>query len=62
MKDADRLSLVSYNANVYMDFHLTPMTQDNKVSTKAAIDNLSPGPGTNLCGGLLKGSEYLSKS
>ena len=62
MKEADRLSLVSYDARVYVDFPLTHMTEDNKKSTKATINNMRAGTTTNLCGGLLKGSEYLSNS
>ena len=62
MNKADKLSLVSYDANVSVEFPLTCMTEDNKKITKATISNLSAGTTTNLCGGLLKGSEYFSNS
>ena len=55
MKECDRLSLVSYDTGVYLDFSLTAMTKDNKDKTKTLVSKLHDGTSTNLCGGLVKG-------
>lgn len=55
MKECDRLSLVTYDTNVYLNFPLTAMNRANKDKTKTAINELREGSCTNLCGGLIKG-------
>ena len=59
MKDCDRLSVVTYDTNVYMDFPLTNMTQANKRNTLAKVKSIRDGSSTNLCGGLIKGQSTL---
>ena len=60
MKECDRLSLVTYDTGVYLDFPLTAMTKANKDKTKTLVSKLRDGSGTNLCGGLVKGTSLLS--
>ena len=55
MKECDRLSLVTYDTNVYLDFSLTSMNRANKDKAKINISKLREGSCTNLCGGLVKG-------
>ena len=55
VKECDRLSLVTYDTQVYLDFGLTAMDKTNKERTKHTIQNLRDGSCTNLCGGLMKG-------
>lgn len=55
MKDTDRLSVVTYDSNVKVDFPLTVMTAENKERTKVMVKAIRDGSSTNLCGGLLKG-------
>ena len=55
VKECDRLSLVTYDTQVYLDFGLTAMNRANKDRTKAVIGKLREGSCTNLCGGLMKG-------
>ena len=55
MKDCDRLSVVTYDTNVTLDFPLTCMNAANKERTKQAVKAIRDGSSTNLCGGLLKG-------
>lgn len=57
MKECDRLSLVSYDTQVYLDFGLTAMNRANKDKTKSLIGKLRDGSCTNLCGGLMKGTQ-----
>ena len=59
MKECDRLSVVTYDSNVKLDFPLTSMTSDNKDKTKAEVRAIRDGSSTNLCGGLVKGEEQL---
>ena len=55
MKECDRLSLVSYDTQVYVDFSLTAMDKASKERTKISVEKLQDGSCTNLCGGLMKG-------
>ena len=55
VKDTDRLSVVTYDTNVKVDFPLTQMTSENKERTKVTVKAIRDGSSTNLCGGLLKG-------
>ena len=55
VKECDRLSLVTYDTNVYLDFSLTSMSTTNKDKTKITISKLREGSSTNLCGGLVRG-------
>ena len=57
MKECDRLSVVTYDSNVKLDFPLTRMNSDNKEKTKMAVKAIRDGSSTNLCGGLMKGKE-----
>jgi hypothetical protein len=59
VKECDRLSLVTYDTQVYVDFGLTAMDRSSKDRTKAMISKLEQGSCTNLCGGLVKGIESL---
>lgn len=55
MTDKDRLSVVTYDANVYVDFALRNMSSENKDFASKQIKAISEGSTTNLCGGLMKG-------
>lgn len=55
LTDKDRLALVTYDTNVYVDFGLMNMTKDNKKAASSKIQNIRDGSSTNLCGGLLRG-------
>jgi Mg-chelatase subunit ChlD len=60
LKECDRLSLVTYDTQVYVDFGLTAMDRSSKDRTKAMISKLEQGSCTNLCGGLVKGMEQIA--
>ena len=51
----DRLSLVTYDTNVYLNFQLKTMNKENKEAALQSIKALQTGSSTNLCGGLMKG-------
>ena len=55
MKDCDRLSLVTYDSSVNLEFGLTPMDRSSKERTKAVVEGIAVGSCTNLCGGLIEG-------
>jgi len=55
LKQCDRLSIVTYDASVYLDFGLLSMTKENKDFALNKIKAISSGSTTNLCGGLMKG-------
>ncbi|XP_003383100.1 PREDICTED: uncharacterized protein LOC100635885 [Amphimedon queenslandica] len=59
LKDTDRLSVVTYDTNVKVDFGLTTMNQENKERSKVTVKAIRDGSSTNLCGGLLKGMEQI---
>ena len=55
MKECDRLSLVTYDTSVTLEFGLTSITKANKDQTKLLIRSIKDGSDTNLCGGLMEG-------
>ena len=55
MKECDRLSLVTYDTKVTLEFGLTSITKANKDRTKLLIQSIKDGSDTNLCGGLMEG-------
>lgn len=59
LKDTDRLSVVTYDTHVKVDFPLTTMNAANKERTKVTVKAIKDGSSTNLCGGLLKGMEQI---
>ncbi len=56
VKETDRLSVVTYDAYIYVNFDLMLMNKANKKEAKALVDSIRSGTQTNLCGGLLKGT------
>ena len=60
VKDQDRLSVVTYDTGVYLDFGLMKTTKDNKAKCLTKIQEIRYGSTTNLSGGLLKGLEQIS--
>ena len=59
MKDCDRLSLVTYDTNVRVQFGLTKMDDEQKEKTKTAVKALQSGSSTNLSGGLFEGMQTI---
>ena len=59
VKETDRLSVVTYDTYVYVNFALMQMNKANKKEAKALVDSIRSGSMTNLCGGLLKGTLYI---
>ncbi len=55
VKDCDRMSLVTYDSSVTVNFSLMNMDKPNKSRAKALVESIKEGSCTNLCGGLLKG-------
>ena len=55
VKECDRLSLVTYDTGVTLEFGLTSMTKANKDKTKLLVQSIRDGSCTNLCGGLMEG-------
>jgi Mg-chelatase subunit ChlD len=53
--EKDRLSVVTYDTGVTVDFHLLSMNKDNKKFAESKIESIQSGSSTNLCGGLLQG-------
>jgi len=51
----DRLSVVTYDSHVYVDFTLRNMNKDNKDFALKKIREIREGSSTNLSGGLIKG-------
>ncbi|XP_064400224.1 uncharacterized protein LOC135346514 [Halichondria panicea] len=62
LKETDRLSVVTYDAYIYVNFDLMLMNKANKKEAKALVDSIRSGTQTNLCGGLLKGMELISNT
>lgn len=58
VKECDRLSVVTYDTKVQVDFPLTSMDSANKERTKLMVKAIRDGSSTNLCGGLLKGNSF----
>ena len=55
LKEDDRLSIVTYDDHVYVDFQLSKMSKGNREEALGRIKRIRDGSCTNLCGGLLKG-------
>ena len=55
MRDDDRLSVVTYDTHVKVDFGLMNMDKTNKGHGSSIIHQIRDGSSTNLSGGLLKG-------
>ena len=55
VQKCDRLSLVTYDAGVYVKFQLLSMSGRNKERAKEVVSTITPGTSTNLCAGLLVG-------
>lgn len=55
VRDDDRLSVVTYDTHVKVDFGLMNMDKTNKASGSTIIHQIRDGSSTNLSGGLLKG-------
>ncbi len=61
VKDTDRLSLVTYDTTVYLNFNLMCMTKANKEKAKSKVTSLAAGTCTNLCEALLEGTLKTSR-
>ena len=55
VRDDDRLSVVTYDTHVKVDFGLMNMDKTNKGHGSSIIHQIRDGSSTNLSGGLLKG-------
>ena len=53
--EKDRMCLITYNADVVVEFELCAMKSENKALAKRKIQDIRVGPSTNLCAGLLEG-------
>ena len=53
--EKDRLCVITYDSEVYVNFNLMPMKQENKEFARQKIREIVDGSSTNLCGGLIKG-------
>ena len=53
--ERDRLSVITYDTCVAVDFELLPMDKNNKKYAKKKIKSIHSGSSTNLSGGLLQG-------
>jgi Mg-chelatase subunit ChlD len=53
--EKDRLSVITYDTRVTVDFDLLSMNKDNKKIAESKIESIVSGSSTNLCGGLLHG-------
>ena len=51
----DRLSVITYDTGVTVEFDLLSMNKDNKEYAESKIGSIESGSSTNLCGGLLQG-------
>ena len=60
MRDDDRLSVVTYDTHVAVDFGLMRMTKKNKEQCLTKIRKIASGSSTNLSGGLLKGLDQVA--
>ena len=60
VKECDRLSLVTYDTGVTLEFGLTSMTKANKDKTKLLVQSIRDGSCTNLCGGLMEGERSMT--
>jgi uncharacterized protein YegL len=55
----DRLSVVTYNSHINVEFELTNMTSDAKVRCTDMVEKLKASECTNLSGGLFQGMQLL---
>ncbi len=55
VKESDRLSVITYDTHVYVDFGLITMNKENKAKCSQKVQSIRDGSSTNLSGGLLKG-------
>lgn len=60
LKECDRLSLVTYDTNVFLNFGLRAMDKTNKEMARETIKSLAVGSSTNICGGLVMGMEQIA--
>ena len=58
----DRLSIVSFDHNSYLNMHLTYMSETNKQSASNLITRMETGGSTNISGGLMKAFHELEAS
>ncbi len=61
MKECDRISLVTYDTCVNLEFELLKMDTVNKERAKRFVEKLRDGSSTNLCGGLMKGMYMMGQ-
>lgn len=55
MLEKDRLCVITYDSNVFVNFELLHMTSENKDFAEQQIKGIVEGSSTNLCEGLLQG-------
>ena len=55
MNENDRLSVVSYDTNVNLEFALKNLDDKGKEMALSKIEDINSGSMTNLSGGLMKG-------
>jgi len=60
LREEDRLSVVTYDTNVHLDFGLMKMSKENKELCLDKIQQIRDGSTTNLSGGLLKGLDQIA--
>ena len=53
--EKDRLSVITYDTHVTVDFGLLSMSKTNKPFAESKIESIESGSSTNLSGGLLQG-------
>ncbi len=56
VKECDRLSIVTFNTSVQVNFGLMSLTRSNKEKAETLIDSIIVSGRTNLCQGLLTGN------
>jgi len=57
----DRLSLISFDSDVTLEFDLEEMNDEGKEKATNIINKLKPGSCTNLSGGLFKSFDIIKK-
>ena len=62
LTEEDRLSIITYNENVCVDFQICKLSEDNREEALRKIDQIESGGRTNLCEGLLKGISEILKN
>lgn len=62
LKEADRISLVSFDREVKLELPLSPMDGSGRRRAEDVIKSLHPGSTTNLSGGALKAIDILDAS